>query len=354
MRRRRRKPADEEEAEEEERKCEVVARVLLEGREVSEEQLQKEVEEQRTKDQEEGRDRTRSRSRSRSKSVLNSSSGNGISRPNSAPPGTDPFTTTDIHLRETSDGFLRPSNLPPRGTRLRAKTMPSHDDFALPPAPFYPPNTYMPQQPPPSEYSYNLPGRLGNMGGGLPAPSPRTAAHMQQLFDAVNGVNQPGSTSGAPFEVSSGFKLGQTDNVSLISPSYSRKFSLGRWEIPQSGNPSNPFINTPASGSSSSDNVPVPDMYGAYTDPADSSTISAPAAHGAHANYVYDAAQPLNAMESYMPAPTYVYLSKADAQNPEVRSRSLSNRAIQWLNKWTRLQIVNHYLSQGYGVSYDA
>lgn len=66
VRRRRRKAVDEKEVEEEERKCEVVARVLLEGGDVNEDRVEKEIEVQRERDEVEGRVRgPQSRSPSR-------------------------------------------------------------------------------------------------------------------------------------------------------------------------------------------------------------------------------------------------------------------------------------------------
>jgi hypothetical protein len=298
--RKRRKPTDDDEAEEEERKCEVVARVLLEGREVSEDQLQQEVEEQRIKDQEEGRHRSRSRSRSRSKSVNGGHGDMRHGRPSSAPPGQDPFQL-DYMDQQMDDGFLRPGMLQSRSaaTRSRAKTMPTQNDFDFSNTPFYGTsiNPLMPATGP--DYGFSMSGRLGSIGG-LPVPSPRTAANMQSLFNAVNGDDSNG------FAYPSGLK-GNDENISLLSPSYSRKFSLGRWEIPQTASGPSIFASPAASHQ--------PLNYSQYPDTA---TVNP-----GQPNYTYDANTGYNQPftqggDQAQPAPTYVYLSKADAENPEV------------------------------------
>ena len=303
--------------------------------------------------------------------------GGHSNRPNSAPPGSDNSFEAEHddhhhhhpYMHETSDGLLRPSNIPVSraATRSRAKTMPTNaGDFTLPPVPFYPsqhyslgPHHY--QNQPMNDYGFSnnssLPGRYNTLSNGLGAPSPRTAANMQQLFEAVSGddaslgmmSSSPSgggtATAPAPFDLSTGFKMGQTDNVSLISPSFSRKFSLGRWEIPQSGlSAAAPtpglFVDTISSSSSSSsngmsdnnNNVPVPDVYntgfgdggnGGFSSTANHVGVGSDGAH--HSNYTYEATQqqpfaPSANSQQYAstPAPTYVYLTKDDAQNPEV------------------------------------
>lgn len=329
VRRRRRKPSDDEEVEEVERKCEVVARVLLEGREVNEEELQKEVEEQRIKDQEEGRVRARSRSRSRSKSRVQQQH-----RPNSAPPGEldGQLDYDDLHHQMVGGhgDFLKPTAIPMRGGagalgagRSRAKTMPSQHDFM--PTPFAQSYSSTGQYAPSfggPDYGFSMIGRYNAFGDGMGAPSPRTAANLEQIFNAVNGED-PSNPSG--YAVPNGLKSTTGDNVSLMSPSWARKFSLGRWEIPQTAAPlpnTAALYGAPGDMTAGPGGIPMPYQdYGA-------STLATPAApqmpnysYGTNSLAPESYAPPQQALPGNQyanPSATYVYLSKADAQNPEV------------------------------------
>ena len=314
-RRRRIREADVKEAEDEERKCEVVARVLLEGREVTGEELDQEVEAQKVVDQAEGRQRgQRQRSRSRSRST-NSHDGNKHARNTSAPPGADAV------LDELSfDGMHLQPTMPlhyARGGRLRSSTMPtSHNDFGLPglPYPYY--NTGMPELNPAAALLGGLTTRLSHNGYN----SGVTGATAADGMPHITAGSSYGSSDGLPYS-HNGLKSNAGDNVSLLSPSFTRKFSLGRWEVP--GGPMNAFSDS-AGGQTLA--PPVEAGYGDI-DSSRPGTSYGPGYEGSQD----DQSRSYNQQGDQSYVPTYVYLSKADAQNP---------------------QIVEHYLSQGMGVSF--
>lgn len=288
VRRRKKKDEDDEEAEEEDRKSEVKARILLEGRQVDEEELEREIEEQRIKDQEEGRDRTRSRSTSnarRSRSRSNSTTAKKKPRSNStlqAPyshqgrPSSAPPNSFETMFDGTGSGgasyddagygqqqqFLQPEPTTKRKGRARARTMPSNDAVSAAAAgldSLYAGGVYdplqmhqlhpMPGSLVPQEHLYHptyfvVDGGFDSMGGApqMALPSPRTTAAMANLYDSslrdTAGIPEDHTLSmhhamqGDLNPYAGGLRGGDLSNVTLISPSFSRKFSLGRWEVP--------------------------------------------------------------------------------------------------------------------------
>lgn len=295
---RRRKPTEDEVMEEEERKSEVVARVLLEGRDVSHEELEQEVEQQKIQDQLEGKERGRARSRSKS---VNRQAGQtldgvvGLSRPSSAPPGHEQEDDYQDMYGGAHLGVAKRYATRARRSRTMGSSAP---DYEVP----YP-------------HAFQHDGALmdyGQQGFGsdqaryapLPpntiAPSPRSVANLSGFFAGSDIPVQAGEFGGSSF---GGFKAGGLgDNLSLVSPSFSRKFSLGRWEVPYT-----------AGGQ-------TPDQHG-YAAPFAPNEVASNSSYGSgeHGNYTYDTQiQGGTAYAQEAPAPTYVYLSKEDAQNPEV------------------------------------
>ena len=306
---RRRKPTEDEQIEEEERKSEVVARVLLEGRDVSHEELEEEVEQQKIQDQIEGKERGRARSRSKSVNRNQTLDGFvGLSRPSSAPPGQD--DEYDEMYGGTHLGVAKKHATRARRSRTLATTKADYE---------------VPQQ-----YSQSYPeqglmdfGEQPGFGIGhgmasrypLPpniiAPSPRSVSNLSGLF-ANGDVPVPGDF-GSSF---TGFKSGLGDNLSLVSPSFSRKFSLGRWEVPDQ-----------RTGMGMYEGSHLGDQAG-FNAPFAPNEVASNSSYGSadhHNNYTYDAQAPgAPAFAEEQPVPTYVYLSKQDAQNPEVRDLRLS------------------------------
>lgn len=346
--RRRKKAIDDEEIEEEDRKCEVVARVLLEGREVDTEELEKEVEEQKIKDIQEGRQRTgRSRSRSRSNSKLSDGMNNlqqadaqaqlfflGMGgRPSSAPPQGADQSNDDHHMPGSNSHINGVNN---RGKRSQTIAT-SGPDLPL------------------GEYSSlaqrtSLQGRVTNQrfatdstGNGLPT-SLRNAANLQHLFhnqasgslsepaQSATPFNQFPTTSQSPFLSNyTGFK-GNNGDVSLLSPSFSRKFSLGRWEVPHhplgqaysnAGQaPSHPFMTQQSPDASAITTAALQ-----QTATTTGTVTSATSSMGSQEQTSYNTVAQTSSDQTFDPAavppgynfvPTYVYLSKEDAQNPQV------------------------------------
>ena len=336
--RRRKKAVDEEEIEEEDRKCEVVARVLLEGREVDTDELEKEVEEQKIKDQQEGRTRTsRTRSRSRSNSKLNDAmAANSHSdaqayflgpggRPSSAPP-------QGLDDQQVYNGNGQPVSFYNRPKRSRTIATSSSADFS---AGNYPHLMQSGHGTAPA-HSESFPSTL--------PPSLRNASNLQHLFanepataqseptQTPSIFNQYPSMQQSPFLSSyAGFKNSNAD-VSLLSPSFSRKFSLGRWEVPH-----HPL------GQVYSGVAPAGGAFGAPPTASDANAMATMAfqqnaANGATVNSAgsslasQDQANystvgqaipeqpfdPAAVPPGYNFVPTYVYLSKEDAQNPQV------------------------------------
>ncbi|KAK9900086.1 hypothetical protein P389DRAFT_207655 [Cystobasidium minutum MCA 4210] len=355
--RRRKKAVDEEEIEEEDRKCEVVARVLLEGREVDTEELEKEVEEQKMKDLQEGRTRTsRTRSRSRSNSKLSDSIPNHLhseaaqayflgagGRPSSAPPQGFESSPPEHQMH---NGGSQPVSFYNRPKRSRTIASSSSADFS---AGSYP---HLVQQ----QGQATAPAHTETFPSTIP-PSLRNASNLQHLFTGEPATahsepsqtpsifNQYPSMQQSPFlSTYNGFKGGNGD-VSLLSPSFSRKFSLGRWEVPH--HPSAQVYNGPVSGAfgvpqpATDANAMAPMGFqqnappAAPVNPAGSSLASQDQANYSTVGQTIPEQpfDPAAVPPGYNFVPTYVYLSKEDAQNP---------------------QIVEHYLSQGFGVSYDA
>lgn len=201
---------------------------------MDEAELEQEVEVQKIKDQIEGRDRTSSsRSRSRSKSV-NSQNGRGnsgrYSRPGSAPPPPgagmqfDPFSMPSQFGNEgqpSPGNFLQPGNARSL-MRTRSRMMPSsgaahQPEYDLPPMPHhggYSTSPFTPQ-----------PAGLAEADMSMY----RAGSNVNQLFTvsdaehAANGYGHQGMKSGAASNL---------DNATLVSPGFSRKFSLGRWDLP--------------------------------------------------------------------------------------------------------------------------
>lgn len=333
VRRRRVKEDDVKEIEEEERKCEVVARVLLEGRDVTNEELDQEVASQRQKDQDEGRQRgQRSRSRSRSRSINSSGQSGNQFRHASAPSGDN--VNGDSGAVDYDLTLLQPLlNAQYGRSGRRSQTMPSsgQTDFSLPIT--FPNYTHHNVD----ATGINAPfagfvgfgSRFGSVSSSnsmaAPLPSPRTIANMQHLVDAMDsqGTTSVNATNSA-LTYQPGFKSAIDDNVTLLSPSFSRKFSLGRWEVPGVPHAHNAFAQNAASQTL----APAPQIPGHNYDAYGSSTQSMQYQSYDAQNIPVQPYSNANGAE----APTYVYLSKADAQNP---------------------QIVEHYLSQGFGVSFD-
>lgn len=350
--RRRKKAVDEEEIEEEDRKCEVVARVLLEGREVDTEALEKEVEEQKIKDQQEGRLRiSRSRSRSRSNSKLNDAAAHGLAadaqayflgangRPSSAPPQGAEASGMEGNFANHNPGQLANVHNRPKRSRTIA-TSGSADFVAGDYSAVVQHNGHM------GAYTARPSDQRAFMGDSLPhtfPPSLRNASNLQHLFtnepstaasEPAQGssiFNQYTPTSQSPFLSSyAGFK-GTNADPSLLSPSFSRKFSLGRWEVPH--HTSSQLYNTlPTVGEGIATQTGIP---GAGMPPAalqqsamaNAAVTSATSSLGSQDQPNYSAiAQPLPEQPfdpaavppGYNFVPTYVYLSKEDAQNPQV------------------------------------
>lgn len=295
---RRRKPTEDEVVEEEERKCEVVARVLLEGRDVSHEELEQEVEQQKIQDQIEGKERGRSRSRSKS---VNRQAGQtldgvvGLSRPSSAPPGQEDEYEDMYggqHLGVGKRHATRQRRSRTMGSNLPDYEVPQHYGASYP-------GDGMPDFGHPH---YAESDRYVPLPPNIIAPSPRSVSNLSGLF--ANGSEAP-MQAGDLTAGFGGFKTGGLgDHLSLVSPSFSRKFSLGRWEVPYT-----------AGG-------PMADPGGYGGAPFAPNEVASNSSYGSadHGNYTYDAH--MHAGQAYaqeQPAPTYVYLSKEDAQNPEVR-----------------------------------
>lgn len=340
--RRRKKAVAEEEMEEEDRKCEVVARVLLEGREVDTDELEKEVEVQKIKDQQEGRTRTsRTRSRSRSNSKLNETMAASLhadaqayflgagGRPSSAPPQGFESSPGDGH---SSNGSAQPVNLFNRPKRSRTIATSGSADFAMG-------NYSMLHQP----GHGTAPAHTESFPNTMP-PTLRNASNLQHLFanEPATAHSEPTHTpsifsqypsmSQSPFLSSySGFK-GSNADPSLLSPSFSRKFSLGRWEVPHHPSSQGAYgemptaggaFGTPTAGDASAM------ATAAFQQPVTNGTPvnSAGSSLGSqeHPNYS-TVAQPMPEQPfdpaavppGYNFVPTYVYLSKEDAQNPQV------------------------------------
>ena len=316
---RRRKPTEDEQIEEEERKSEVVARVLLEGRDVSHEELEQEVEQQKIQDQLEGKERGRARSRSKSVNRNQNQTLDGyvsLSRPNSAPPGQD--DEYDEMYGGTHLGVAKKHATRARRSRTLATT---NADYEVP-------QHYTQSYPGEGLPEFDQPGF--SMGTGLSsrypplppniiAPSPRSVSNLAGLFANGNDVPVPGDY-GSAFN---GFKSGLGDNLSLVSPSFSRKFSLGRWEVPDQ-----------RTGGMYDSSAQLGDGLG-YNAPFAPNEVASNSSYGSaeHNNYTYDThAQGIGAVAfaQEQPAPTYVYLSKQDAQNPEVSGQTKPLRACEW------------------------
>lgn len=357
--RRRKKAVDEEEIEEEDRQCEVVARVLLEGREVDTDELEREVEEQKIKDQLEGRQRTsRSRSRSRSNSKLsdgfnNNNNSNNLhtdaqgfflgmgGRPSSAPPqGADPFEgnanvpAIDHHFNGMSSRGKRSRTIGTSGPDFmqgQYSSLPQHQH----------PNVH----PQVSHQRY-----MSESVGHNAPPSLRNASNLQHLFNnnepssassepahSGNGYSQFPPVSQSPFLSSfSGFKGGNGD-VSLLSPSFSRKFSLGRWEVPHHHHATGANFGSghPFTGQQGSENpVVAASTLHQHSAPANGTVSSATSSLGSQEQTNYSTVAQPTSDQAFDPAavppgynfvPTYVYLSKEDAQNPQVCLIRLAN-----------------------------
>lgn len=355
--RRKKKAIHEEEVEEEDRKCEVVARVLLEGREVDADELEREVEEQKLKDQLEGRQRTgRSRSRSRSNSKLSDGMRNNHNdnlhtdaqsfflgmggRPSSAPPqGADPFEGNS-NVPVVNNHFNGVSS---RGKRSRTIGT-SGPDFIM--------GEYssLAQQPNLQTQVSHQRYMSESVGNTLP-PSLRNASNLQHLFSnesstassepahSAAGYTQFPAVSQSPFlSTFSGFKGGNGD-VSLLSPSFSRKFSLGRWEVPQHHSTGGSFGSPlqgnahPFTGQQGSEASGFATSALQQNPTANAGTVSSAASSlGSHEQNNYSAVAHPPSDQAFDPAavppgyncvPTYVYLSKEDAQNPQVCQSAL-------------------------------
>ena len=412
---RRRKPAEDEELAEEDRKSEVVARVLLEGRDLTNEQIEEEVHQQKIQDENEGRDRSasRARSRSRSKSVNSRNAESASGRPEyqdivdengmlavagpyshsrgHSRSGSDPDDMMDLYRPEQHDGGP-PSRRRAATRSKRSKTLATSvpSDYALPSMgmpgsalnAMYAHDPYAQGSSLPSDFM--APARFSTMPPSLIAPSPRTAtgSGMSALFGSLDhsGFNQPTGYSGgdqmAPTPFTGFFKGGGlNDNLSLVSPSFSRKFSLGRWEVPHTHAAQVPPSALFDHHQQHQHHAHTPGMFAgsSYPNTLDGHAASSGSSNGSqhpYQSYGYEPAeQPFDAAQGQTqgqgqapgqpaPGPTYVYLSKEDAQNPEVGLGAYRDCACEGPLADAIVvhppQIVNHYLAQGFGVSYDA
>lgn len=349
--RRRKKAVDDEEIEEEDRKCEVVARVLLEGREVDTDELEKEVEEQKIKDLQEGKVRaSRSRSRSRSNSKLSEANSSlqavaeaqayflGMNgRPSSAPPqGAD----ADVDMSAANTLAAGINNRPKRSRTIAT----SGSDMSVGDYSSYNHNQQT------GGHIQNSNNRFGSDSAGAMLPaSLRNASNLQHLFSnepstassepaqSTSVFNQfPGMANQSPFSSSyTGFK-GSNADPSLLSPSFSRKFSLGRWEVPH--HPSSQAYNNGATmpgntliGQQGSETSAIATAALQQNVPATGTVTSATSSLGSQEQPNYSAVAQPPSDQTFDPAavppgynfvPTYVYLSKEDAQNPQVCSSS--------------------------------
>lgn len=341
---RRKKQNDEEDDEEEDRKCEVVARVLLEGRELNNEELQREVDEQKAKDQLEGRDRS-SRSRSRSKSVASKfqekAANNHLqglqipsfptARPSSAPPTQE---EQNFPTWTASGNHLFPASIANRSKRsqtvsftsgafelnsLYGNTYPEIPSFAgehlrRPFESVHRPSTDLSAQ-------FVTTSRAG-LDAQLPFGEPNTSSVVDSLSLEAHQLDSNAFARNFFQNDMMGFKT-QTADPSLLSPSYSRKFSLGRWEVPNRLGGQRPQMSLPLDPFYE-ENTAAHKLYTQNFGQGTADSITSSASSGEHQNYTADAHSNGTSFDPSMTAtgsqavPTYVYLSKEDANNPQV------------------------------------